>query len=67
MEPDIVRDRLKAQGWKVIEIPVHKNNEIVKWKLIAVKGEKSYDVYGKTIEETMLNLGKVLGVVSRNI
>ena len=73
MEPNIVRQRLNAQGWQIRELPIRKNDPdpdkqvIARWKLVAIKGEKSYEVSGKTIEEAMENLGKILGVIARGV
>ena len=71
MEPNIVRQRLTAQGWQIRELPIRKNDPdpqkqiIARWKLVAIKGEKSYEISGATLEEAFDNLGKTLGVISR--
>lgn len=71
MDTNAIRERLKAQGWSVRELPIRKCNPDVKqqtigrWKLIAIKGEKTLDVEGPTLDEAMKNLGATLGVIAR--
>jgi hypothetical protein len=70
MEPNIIRQRLQAQGWQIRELPIRKNDPdpqkqvVAKWKLVAIKDQKSYEVGGATIEEAMENLGRLLGVIA---
>lgn len=64
MDIETIRTRLKTQGWKIREIPIRKQDTIVRWKLIATKGEKSYDVGGTTLQDAMEMLGKTLGAIA---
>lgn len=67
-----IRNRIAVQGWKLREIPIKKSNPdpdkrtILQWKIIAFKGERSIEVGGKTIDEAMSNIGKTLGVISKD-
>ena len=66
-----IRARIKGLGWNLLEVPVKKSNPdpdkrtIMKWKLVAVKGQNSYEVTGTTLEEAMNSIGKTLGVISK--
>lgn len=66
-----IRARIKGLGWNLLEVPVKKSNPdpdkrtIMKWKLVAVKGQSSYEVTGTTLEEAMDSIGKTLGVISK--
>ena len=66
-----IQARLEGLGWKVIELPIKKNDPdpgkriVTKWKLIAAKGVRSYEVSGKTRDEAMRNLGSTLGVIPK--
>lgn len=67
-----IRNRLQSLGWNVMEHPIRtsspdpKQRKVVRWKLIASRGDKSFQVEGKTIDEAMNNLGTNLGVIARN-
>lgn len=65
MDTDTIRDRLKAQGWLVRELPIRQNQTIARWKLVAYKGETSLEVQGPTLQEAFENIGKTLGVIAR--
>lgn len=66
-----IRARISTQGWKLREIPIKRNHPdaaqrtILQWKIIAVKGDKSIEVGGKTIDDAMKTIGKTLGVIAR--
>ena len=66
MDTDKIRLRITSLGWMVREIPVRKKRttDILEWRLIAVRHDKSVDVSGKTLDESFVNLGKTLGVIS---
>lgn len=64
MEIETIRTRLNIQGWQIREIPIRKQDTIVRWRLVATKGEKSYDVGGNTLQDAMEMLGKTLGVIA---
>lgn len=64
LDSDKIKLRLHNLGWVVREIPVRKQQTIAAWRLIAMRGDKSVDVSGKTIDESFNILGKTLGVIS---
>lgn len=66
-----IRNRIKTQGWKILEIPIKTKNkktlqtEISRYKIIVSKGEKSFEVSGKNIDDALKNIGCLLGVISK--
>jgi hypothetical protein len=66
-----IRNRISVQGWLLREVPVKRNHpdpalrEVLQWKVTAVKGSKSIEVSGKTIDEAMKSIGQTLGVIAR--
>lgn len=69
VDNETIRARISTQGWKLLEIPIKKNNNnqtiVARWKIIASKEGKSIEVGGQTIEEALINIGKSLGVIAR--
>jgi len=71
VDNDAIRCRIKAQGWNLLELPVRKNHPdsrqqiIVRWKIIASRGDKSLEVGGLTIDEALKNVGETLGVIAK--
>jgi hypothetical protein len=71
VDNESIRARINAQGWKLLEIPIKKNDPnnnkriVVRWKIVASKGEKSLEVGGSTIDEAMKNIGMALGVINK--
>jgi hypothetical protein len=69
VDTNTIRTRLSTLGWKLREIPIRRNSPdsnqrvVLLWKVIAVKGEKSVEVGGPTIDEAMKTIGKTLGVI----
>lgn len=69
MDSNSIRTRIKGLGWHLHEIPVRRNHPdikervIINWKIVAVKGEKSIEVGGSSIDEAMKNIGTSLGVI----
>lgn len=67
-----IRIRIKAQGWNLLEVPIkqrdHKTNKsfVARWKIVATKNQRSIEVSGKNIEEALNNIGKTLGVISKD-
>lgn len=67
-----IRARIKAQGWSLLEVPIkqrdHKTNKpfIARWKIVATKNQRSIEVGGKNIDEALNNIGKTLGVISKD-
>ena len=66
VDTDSIRARLNGLGWRLIELPIKKENVVARWKVIAVRGEKSLEAGGLTLEEAMTNVGKSLGAISRD-
>lgn len=72
MNIDSIRARLKAQGWNLLEVPIKKRNQktnqlfIASWKVVANKNDKSIEIRGNTIDQALNNIGKILGVVSKD-
>ena len=72
VDTQAIRARIDKQGWKLREIPVRRTHpdsrkrEILLWKLIAVRGERSIETSGRTIDEAIKNIGMTLGVIPRN-
>ena len=70
MNIDQIRMRLTSLGWTVREYPIRtkhtgdEHHEISSWKLTAVRGDKLFNVSGKTLDDSFLLLGKTLGVIS---
>ena len=69
MDSNSIRTRIQSLGWHLHELPVRRNHPdsaertIVNWKIVAVKGEKSIEVGGQTIDEAMKTMGTSLGVI----
>lgn len=72
VDTNTIRARIKGLGWRVLEVPIKRNNPdpslrtILKWKVVATKGESSCEVTGQTIDDAIKNLGMTLGAVPRN-
>jgi hypothetical protein len=70
MNAEKIKLRITNLGWQVREIPVRSKHagagphEITSWKLVAAKGEKSFNISGKTLDESFILLGQTLGVIS---
>jgi hypothetical protein len=66
-----IRARIQGLGWKILEVPIKHSNPdpakrtIIKWKVVAIKGQSSCEVTGLTIEEAMKNIGETLGVIAK--
>ena len=69
---ETIRTRLKTQGWNILEIPIKKRDQktntmcVYRWKVVANKNQRSFEVSGATIDEALNKIGKTLGVVSRD-
>lgn len=72
VDTNTIRTRISNLGWDVKELPIRSKHagagphEIIMWKLIAVRGERSLEISGKSLEEAMANLGQSMGVIPRN-
>lgn len=72
MDTNSIKVRLANLGFQVKELPIRRNhpdvNErtILHWKVIAVKGEQSYEVVGKSLDEAIQSIGKSLGVIAND-
>ncbi len=66
---DDLRERLKKLGWLMRELPIRTGGrdsaEVASYKLIAVKGDKSIILGGKTLHEAMSNMCKTLGALPK--
>lgn len=71
MDINSIRARIQTQGWRILEVPMKKSNPdpalrtVLKWRVVATKGERTCEVTGKTIEDAINNLGMTLGVIGR--
>lgn len=68
MDNNAIRARIGAQGWKLLELPIRKSGptgQVARWKITAVKGERSIEVGGTTIDEALRNIGVSLGVIPK--
>lgn len=71
MDTQAIRTRITTLGWRLREIPIKRNHpdvnerKVIQWKLVAMKGDKSIEVGGPTIDEAMKTIGKTLGVIPR--
>ena len=71
VDNDSIRARIKSQGWNLLEIPIKRNDpktnqtSVARWKVVATKGVKSFEVGGKNIDEALKNIGITLGVISK--
>ena len=65
MDQNTIRQRLDKQGWKLRELPIRSGDTVARWKLIAVKYDKSYEVTEPTLQGALESMGKMLGVIAR--
>ena len=65
VDTDTIRQRLNAQGWIIRELPIRRDQTVARWKLVAIKGEKTVEVQGTTLESAFDIIGKTLGVIAR--
>jgi hypothetical protein len=69
---EAIRLRIKAQGWNLLEVPIKKVDPktskpfIARWKIVATKNQRSIEVGGRDIDEALNNIGKTLGVISKD-
>jgi len=67
-----IRVRIGSQGWRVREIPIRKSSldpeerQVISFRLIAGRGDRSVEVSGPNIDEAFKTLGKTLGVIARD-
>lgn len=66
MDTNSIRARLQTLGWRLVELPIRKEQTVAQWKIVAVRGDKSYETYGPTLDEAMSAIGRNLGVIPRN-
>lgn len=64
---DQLRERANKSGWTIRELPIRTggsgNAEIRAWKMIAIKGDRSLTLEGKTLEQGLENVCKALGLI----
>ena len=71
VDTESIRQRLKAQNWNLLEIPVKSRDNVTKevvirqWKIVAANNKKSIEATGITIDEAMKKIGILLGVISK--
>lgn len=72
MDTDSIKARILGLGWQIREIPVKKSSpdarerKILYYKVVALKGERSLEATGKTLDEAVGTIGAQLGVIPRN-
>ena len=72
MDSNSIRARIQGLGWKMLEVPVKRNHpdpsqrSVLKWKIVATKGEQSCETSGTTIDEALKNIGLALGVIAKD-
>ena len=72
VDTNTIRARIATQGWKLLEVPMKKSNPdpalrtVLKWRIVASKGERTCEVTGPTIDDAIKNLGMTLGVIGRS-
>jgi hypothetical protein len=64
---EYLRDRILKSGWNLRELPIRTGGsdsaEIRAWKMIAVKGDRSVQLEGKTLEIAIESICKTLGLI----
>lgn len=71
MDSNAIRARINAQGWKLLEVPITKagankdERHIARWKVVAMRGDRSLEVGGATIDEALRTIGMTLGVIAK--
>ena len=69
---ETLRNRLEGLGWKLQELPIKtktadgKRTVIRLWKVIAHKGDRSFEITGKTLLAALTSLGIMLGVIPQD-
>lgn len=66
VDTNTIRERLQGLGWKLLEIPVRRQDKIIRWKIVASRGEQSVETTGLDIDEAMKSVGVTLGVIPRD-
>lgn len=72
VDSNSIRARIKGLGWKMLEVPVKRSHPdpaqrtVIRWKIVATKGEQSCEVSGKTIDDALKNIGHTLGVIPKD-
>ena len=72
MDTNAIKVRLANLGFQVKEIPIRRSSpdqnerSILHWKVIAIKGERSYEVVAPQLDEAIKNIGKSLGVIAND-
>lgn len=61
-----LRAKIKNLGWNLIEIPIKKGTVINRWKVIAVKNERSIEMNNDTLDLALIDMSKFLGAISSN-
>lgn len=61
-EVEKLRTKIRLASFKVQELPIRRGQEIIRWRLIASKHEKSYTVEGESLLGAFQNLGLMLGL-----
>lgn len=59
---NIFRERVNTLGWTCKELPIKKGLTIRAWKVIALRGDKSMQVEGKSIEAAYQQIWALLGI-----
>lgn len=62
-----LRERITKSGWTLKELPIRTGGsnsaQIRAWKMIAIKGDRSLTLEGKTLDLAMESVCKTLGLI----
>ena len=63
-----LRDKIKKSGWLLKELPIRTggptSGQVRSWKMIAIKGDRSLTLEGKTIDNAIESVCKTLGLIA---
>lgn len=62
-----LRAKIEKNGWTLKELPIRtggsESAEIRAWKMIAIRGDRSLTLEGKTLENAITAMSKALGII----
>lgn len=63
---DEMRDKIHGSGWTIRELPIRSGDSSIRsWKMIAIKGDRSITLEGKTLENALKSTCEMLGLIKR--